>query len=143
MCRRGARMCSQTLCANCSLTPPRARATASRVATAPGRVTPGSGSAVRPSGYTNRRGRPRDIPTGPGRAGRAAAGKGRSMTHPDVSSHVGELEEALERFRPWAATLAGWGEHLAQVLKHGGRLLACGNGGSAAEAQHLTAELVG
>src|SRR5262245_8970105 len=65
------------------------------------------------------------------------------MTHPDVSSHVGELEEALERFRPWAATLAEWGEHLAQVLSHGGRLLACGNGGSAAEAQHLTAELVG
>jgi D-sedoheptulose 7-phosphate isomerase len=65
------------------------------------------------------------------------------MTHPDVSSHVGELEEALERFRPWAATLAEWGEHLAQVLSHGGRLLACGNGGSAAEAQHLAAELVG
>jgi D-sedoheptulose 7-phosphate isomerase len=65
------------------------------------------------------------------------------MTHPDVSSHVGELEEALERFRPWATTLAEWGEHLAQVLSHGGRLLACGNGGSAAEAQHLTAELVG
>ena len=65
------------------------------------------------------------------------------MTHPDVSSHVGELEEALERFRPWAATLADWGEQLAQVLSHGGRLLACGNGGSAAEAQHLTAELVG
>jgi D-sedoheptulose 7-phosphate isomerase len=65
------------------------------------------------------------------------------VTHPDVSSHVGELEEALERFRPWAATLAEWGEHLAQVLSNGGRLLACGNGGSAAEAQHLTAELVG
>jgi D-sedoheptulose 7-phosphate isomerase len=65
------------------------------------------------------------------------------MTHPDVSSHVGELEEALERFRPWTATLAEWGEHLAEVLSHGGRLLACGNGGSAAEAQHLTAELVG
>ena len=65
------------------------------------------------------------------------------MTHPDVSSQVGELEEALERFRPWAVTLAEWGEHLAHVLSHGGRLLACGNGGSAAEAQHLAAELVG
>ena len=36
-----------------------------------------------------------------------------------------------------------WGRHLAGVLVAGGRLLACGNGGSAAEAQHLTGELVG
>jgi D-sedoheptulose 7-phosphate isomerase len=36
-----------------------------------------------------------------------------------------------------------WGERLAAVLLGGGRLLACGNGGSAAEAQHLVAELVG
>jgi D-sedoheptulose 7-phosphate isomerase len=36
-----------------------------------------------------------------------------------------------------------WGRHLAGVLDGGGRLLACGNGGSAAEAQHLTGELVG
>ncbi|OOK75363.1 SIS domain protein [Mycobacterium kansasii] len=35
------------------------------------------------------------------------------------------------------------GRQLAAVLNGGGRLLACGNGGSAAEAQHLTAELVG
>ncbi|MDQ5856595.1 MAG: SIS domain-containing protein, partial [Actinomycetota bacterium] len=34
-----------------------------------------------------------------------------------------------------------WGQHLAGVLRAGGRLLACGNGGSAAEAQHLTGEL--
>jgi D-sedoheptulose 7-phosphate isomerase len=36
-----------------------------------------------------------------------------------------------------------WGHHLAGVLVQGGRVLACGNGGSAAQAQHLTAELVG
>jgi D-sedoheptulose 7-phosphate isomerase len=36
-----------------------------------------------------------------------------------------------------------WGERLARVLPQGGRLLAAGNGGSAAQAQHLTAELVG
>ncbi|HEY8480442.1 MAG TPA: SIS domain-containing protein [Spirillospora sp.] len=39
--------------------------------------------------------------------------------------------------------MVGWGRILARVLRDGGRLLACGNGGSAAEAQHLTAELVG
>lgn len=36
-----------------------------------------------------------------------------------------------------------WGRYLADVLDAGGRLFACGNGGSAAEAQHLTAELTG
>jgi D-sedoheptulose 7-phosphate isomerase len=39
--------------------------------------------------------------------------------------------------------LADWGRILARVLTGGGRLLVAGNGGSAAEAQHLTAELVG
>ena len=39
--------------------------------------------------------------------------------------------------------LASWGSVLAQRLPAGGRLLAAGNGGSAAQAQHLTAELVG
>lgn len=36
-----------------------------------------------------------------------------------------------------------WGVELAEVLHGGGRLLVAGNGGSAAQAQHLTAELVG
>jgi phosphoheptose isomerase len=39
--------------------------------------------------------------------------------------------------------IEGWGRRLARVLMGGGRLLAVGNGGSAAQAQHLTAELVG
>lgn len=36
-----------------------------------------------------------------------------------------------------------WGTQLYETLSRGARLLAAGNGGSAAEAQHLTAELVG
>ncbi|WP_411150167.1 PfkB family carbohydrate kinase [Streptomyces sp. A30] len=39
--------------------------------------------------------------------------------------------------------LQTWGSHLADRLPAGGRLLVAGNGGSAAEAQHLTSELVG
>ncbi len=31
---------------------------------------------------------------------------------------------------------------LAQILEHGGKLLACGNGGSAADAQHFSSELL-
>jgi D-sedoheptulose 7-phosphate isomerase len=38
---------------------------------------------------------------------------------------------------------AGWGRQLAEVLSAGGRLLVAGNGGSAAQAQHLSAEIVG
>lgn len=60
-----------------------------------------------------------------------------------ITDHFAALEEAVDRNRVAAATVAAWGDHLATVLTGGGRLLACGNGGSAAEAQHLTAELVG
>ena len=57
--------------------------------------------------------------------------------------HVEELGRGLEELRALTGILAGWGTHLADLLAGGGRLLAVGNGGSAAQAQHLTAELVG
>jgi D-sedoheptulose 7-phosphate isomerase len=58
--------------------------------------------------------------------------------------HCRSLQEALDGFRRDGLPLiADWGERLAAVLTDGGRLLAAGNGGSAAQAQHLTAELVG
>jgi D-sedoheptulose 7-phosphate isomerase len=56
-----------------------------------------------------------------------------------LAALVGPLR-ALERDVP---RIDGWGRRLADVLVGGGRLLAAGNGGSAAQAQHLTAELVG
>ena len=58
--------------------------------------------------------------------------------------HLAALRGALARMEDIAGPRAArWGRHLATVLGAGGRLLACGNGGSAAEAQHLTGELVG
>ncbi|MFE9771900.1 SIS domain-containing protein [Streptomyces sp. NPDC005931] len=63
--------------------------------------------------------------------------------HPPVTGHCDELRDALRGFRASAPVTARWGERLADVLTAGGRLLAAGNGGSAAQAQHLTAELVG
>ncbi|MFI9722045.1 SIS domain-containing protein [Streptomyces sp. NPDC052396] len=58
--------------------------------------------------------------------------------------HCARLLAALETFRAeQAATARLWGARLAATLSSGGRLLAAGNGGSAAQAQHLTAELVG
>jgi D-sedoheptulose 7-phosphate isomerase len=50
---------------------------------------------------------------------------------------------ALADLRREADRIDGWGRRLARVLVGGGRLLVAGNGGSAAQAQHLTAELVG
>ncbi|MEV4478356.1 D-sedoheptulose-7-phosphate isomerase [Micromonospora coxensis] len=60
-----------------------------------------------------------------------------------LDQHLSGLAAALLPYRQAAGRLADWGTELAWTLAGGGRLLAAGNGGSAAEAQHLTAELVG
>ncbi|WP_158843636.1 D-sedoheptulose-7-phosphate isomerase [Saccharothrix deserti] len=60
-----------------------------------------------------------------------------------VESHLNGLARSLAGLRAQAPRLTRWGGVLARRLTAGGRLLAAGNGGSAAEAQHLTAELVG
>jgi D-beta-D-heptose 7-phosphate kinase / D-beta-D-heptose 1-phosphate adenosyltransferase len=57
------------------------------------------------------------------------------------AGHTGRLPSVLGQLD--YRQLERWGSHLAAVLRGGGRLLAAGNGGSAAEAQHLTSELVG
>ncbi|RCV47852.1 D-sedoheptulose-7-phosphate isomerase [Marinitenerispora sediminis] len=58
-----------------------------------------------------------------------------------MHQHLTELQRALRCTD--TGRVEDWGRRLAAVLLDGGRLLACGNGGSTAEAQHLTAELVG
>jgi D-sedoheptulose 7-phosphate isomerase len=60
-----------------------------------------------------------------------------------VAEHLEQLRIGLWSLEQQAGTIEGWGRELARVFAGGGRLLAAGNGGSAAEAQHLTAELVG
>jgi D-sedoheptulose 7-phosphate isomerase len=57
--------------------------------------------------------------------------------------HLDELTGPLLDLRAEAPRLDTWGRRIARTLMAGGRLLAAGNGGSAAQAQHLTAELVG
>jgi len=56
-------------------------------------------------------------------------------------AHVSALLDALPCLD--VDRLDAWGRRLAGVLVGGGRLLVAGNGGSAAQAQHLSAELVG
>jgi D-sedoheptulose 7-phosphate isomerase len=58
-------------------------------------------------------------------------------------THIEALASALTRLSAEVGRLETWGSELAVRLSAGARLLAVGNGGSAAEAQHLTAELVG
>lgn len=60
-----------------------------------------------------------------------------------VDAHLSALAAALPGFREQAGQLARWGRILAWTLGEGGRLLVAGNGGSAEQAQHLAAELVG
>jgi phosphoheptose isomerase len=63
---------------------------------------------------------------------------------PTGTAHVGALIATLTDCGPaLSRTTQRWGRELADRLPRGSRLLAAGNGGSAAQAQHLTAELVG
>ncbi|MBF4624754.1 glycosyltransferase [Clavibacter sp. VKM Ac-2872] len=60
-----------------------------------------------------------------------------------VDAHLDALAPVLADLRRHAPRLTAWGREMADRMSHGARLLAAGNGGSAAEAQHLTSELVG
>jgi D-sedoheptulose 7-phosphate isomerase len=77
------------------------------------------------------------VETPPGKADRGEAAAAAVLVHLD------NVLPALDSLRSQAGLLAAWGVELAHRLLRGQRLLAAGNGGSAAEAQHLTAELVG
>lgn len=53
--------------------------------------------------------------------------------HRALFATLDSLQDAVERI----------GRHLGAVLADGGKILFCGNGGSAADSQHLAAELTG
>ena len=57
--------------------------------------------------------------------------------------HFEALARAARTANAYAATVTTWGTELARRFQAGAQLLACGNGGSAAEALHLTGELLG
>jgi D-sedoheptulose 7-phosphate isomerase len=66
----------------------------------------------------------------------------------DLTAHLRtHFEEGVELRRRMAETMpaqiARAGRALAEALKGGGKALACGNGGSAADSQHFAAEIVG
>ncbi|MGH9126164.1 MAG: D-sedoheptulose-7-phosphate isomerase [Acidimicrobiales bacterium] len=65
------------------------------------------------------------------------------LVPPTAGTHLRALTQALDGLEADLGPLPRWAATLAEVLTGGGRLLAVGNGGSAAQAQHLTSELVG
>jgi D-sedoheptulose 7-phosphate isomerase len=66
-----------------------------------------------------------------------------AMPMPAGGRHLDALAGPLAALRADVPRIDLWGRRLASVLAGGGRLLAAGNGGSAAQASHLTAEIVG
>jgi D-sedoheptulose 7-phosphate isomerase len=60
-----------------------------------------------------------------------------------LPEHLDDLRDGLHSLAAQQDRLERWAKQLTTSFASGGRLLAAGNGGSAAEAQHLTAELVG
>jgi phosphoheptose isomerase len=67
----------------------------------------------------------------------------RQELHAALDGRLDRSLEAVESLRAHLPELECWGRRLATVLTSGGRLLAAGNGGSAAQVGHLVAELVG
>lgn len=62
-----------------------------------------------------------------------------------MKTFISELEEhkaMMERLADCSDVIEAVGELLIKTLKQGGKVLLCGNGGSAADCQHIAAELV-
>jgi D-sedoheptulose 7-phosphate isomerase len=70
-----------------------------------------------------------------------------SPPHADTEAHIrAELDIVLAgftRLRAHAPDIAAAGRVLIEAIKSGGKVMFCGNGGSAADSQHLAAELSG
>lgn len=60
-----------------------------------------------------------------------------------VLNHVRAHDALLEALTAQAAEIESLGADLIVVLQAGGKILTCGNGGSATQSQHLASELVG
>jgi D-sedoheptulose 7-phosphate isomerase len=60
-----------------------------------------------------------------------------------VQRHVDAVEQGLGPLRSSAPQLERWAGEIVRRIEAGGRVLIAGNGGSAAQAEHFAAELVG
>ncbi|MCU0779694.1 MAG: SIS domain-containing protein [Akkermansiaceae bacterium] len=65
------------------------------------------------------------------------------MNPPDFHASIAELRGVLEACAALSPAVENAGAAITASLLRGGKLLTCGNGGSAADALHLAEELVG
>ena len=75
----------------------------------------------------------------------ASERRGRMSTKQKILNEIGKSVATLERVATDAALLAAteeFAERMVRCLRAGGKVLWCGNGGSAADAQHMAAEFV-
>jgi D-sedoheptulose 7-phosphate isomerase len=61
----------------------------------------------------------------------------------DISARISQASQRLQALSADAAAIAAIAEKLIACFKSGGKVLFCGNGGSAADCQHLAAEFMG
>ena len=59
------------------------------------------------------------------------------------TEYIQERQAAFQAIEPMRETILSVADVLVAVLLRGNKIMTCGNGGSAAEAQHLSTELIG
>lgn len=65
------------------------------------------------------------------------------MQQIEIEKYIAETIQTLERSRGLAKNIQAGADELIKCLQGRGKVIFCGNGGSAADAQHLSAELMG
>jgi D-sedoheptulose 7-phosphate isomerase len=60
-----------------------------------------------------------------------------------ILSELDQAQTNIRLLREMAPAIAAAAELMMAALRTGGKIMFCGNGGSAADAQHLAAELMG
>ena len=60
----------------------------------------------------------------------------------EIETRIDESIEAKKEFRSQSGEIVKVVEKMVECFKNDGKVLVCGNGGSAADAQHISGELV-
>jgi D-sedoheptulose 7-phosphate isomerase len=60
-----------------------------------------------------------------------------------IDAHIADITRSFDRLKIVTPQIVEAGDMLIASLRQGGKILFCGNGGSAADAQHIAAELMG
>ena len=65
------------------------------------------------------------------------------MIHPIIAKRLADHEQATQKVAGMADEIVACADRLRDTLHSGRKVMVCGNGGSAADAQHFAAELTG